>query len=424
MSLLDVRDLRVYYDVIQGEVKAVDGVDLVLDRGRTLGLVGESGCGKTTAAFAVMKLLPRNGKIVTGKVRFDGETVIRAPLISELKYYSGREDWEARVRAILDERKAEAAHPTSFGPSEPGAPLTAREKDLVERVEDVLRAENGADPEAVREKLQELVRRQERRFHRDMSRRSRVVKEEEAIRELRWARISMIFQGAMNAFNPVYKVGSQIKEALQAHMDLTSEEEDERVAELFSLVGLDRDLISSYPHEFSGGMKQRAMIAMSLALNPDIIIADEPTTALDVTIQAQIVDLVKRLRDDLNMTVVWITHDLGVVARLAQRVIVMYAGYIIEEAPVKELYANPTHPYSIGLLGSLPSLTTDDRKRLTSIPGLPPVLLEKPVGCPFAVRCDYAFDRCKQENPPLMSIGSLHRVACWWDVQEGRPRNA
>jgi oligopeptide transport system ATP-binding protein len=168
-------------------------------------------------------------------------------------------------------------------------------------------------------------------------------------------------------------------------------------------------------------MRQRVMIAMALACNPQILIADEPTTALDVTIQAQIVELVKRLRDELGMSVIWITHDLGIIAGLAHRVIVMYAGYIIEEALVKELYANPNHPYTLGLLNSLPRLDSQERQRLADIPGLPPLLLEKPVGCPFAPRCPYVFERCV-ENPALVEILPGHRLACWWNVQEGRPR--
>jgi oligopeptide/dipeptide ABC transporter ATP-binding protein len=235
----------------------------------------------------------------------------------------------------------------------------------------------------------------------------------------------MIFQDPMTSLNPVLTIERQIAESLILHLRMTKQQARDRVVELLELVGIPEaeKHLSDYPHQFSGGMRQRVMIAIALACNPQILIADEPTTALDVTIQAQIVDLVKRLRDELQMAVVWITHDLGVVARLAQRVIVMYAGYIIEEAPVKELYAHPTHPYTIGLIGSLPSLTTDERKRLVSIPGAPPILLEKPVGCPFAERCTYAFDRCRQENPPLLSLGSLHRVACWWDVHEGRERS-
>jgi oligopeptide transport system ATP-binding protein len=206
---------------------------------------------------------------------------------------------------------------------------------------------------------------------------------------------------------------------------MTKTQARDRVVELLETVGIPEaeKRLADYPHQFSGGMRQRVMIAMALSCNPQILIADEPTTALDVTIQAQIVDLVKRLRDEFGMSIIWITHDLGVVARMAQRVIVMYAGYIIEEAPVKELYANPNHPYTLGLLKSLPRLDSDQRYRLAAIQGRPPLLYEKPVICPFAPRCEYAIERCWTENPPLVNITAEHKVACWWDVKEGRARN-
>jgi oligopeptide transport system ATP-binding protein len=183
-----------------------------------------------------------------------------------------------------------------------------------------------------------------------------------------------------------------------------------------------KDRLNDYPHQYSGGMRQRVMIAMALSCSPQILIADEPTTALDVTIQAQIMDLVKRLRDELGMAIIWITHDLGVVAGLAQRVLVMYGGYIIEEAPVKELYANPEHPYTIGLLGSLPRVDEKERAKLFSIDGLPPVLYQKPDACPFAPRCKWAIEHCWKENPPLLVVGPDHRAACWVDPKTGRHR--
>jgi oligopeptide transport system ATP-binding protein len=191
-----------------------------------------------------------------------------------------------------------------------------------------------------------------------------------------------------------------------------------RSVELLELVGIARaaDRLDDYPHQFSGGMRQRVMIAMGLSCNPQLLIADEPTTALDVTIQAQIADLVKRLRDDIGMAIIWITHDLGVVAGLADRVIVMYAGFIVEEAPVRDLYATPMHPYTIGLLGSLPRLDEARAHRLTSIEGLPPDLIDLPKGCPFYARCAYRIDRCAGENPKLEPIAPGHKVACWVDV--------
>jgi oligopeptide transport system ATP-binding protein len=208
-------------------------------------------------------------------------------------------------------------------------------------------------------------------------------------------------------------------------MGMSKEEARKRVVDLLNLVGLPEAgmRLDDYPHQFSGGMRQRVMIAMALTCNPQILVADEPTTALDVTIQAQIVELVKRLRDEIGMSIIWITHDLGIVAGLTKRVNVMYAGFIIEEADVKTLYANPQHPYTLGLLGSLPRLNDDRHARLTSIPGLPPVLISKPTSCPFLPRCRYAIDRCKVENPTLVEVGTNHRVACWVDPQTGRARS-
>jgi oligopeptide/dipeptide ABC transporter ATP-binding protein len=244
------------------------------------------------------------------------------------------------------------------------------------------------------------------------------------IRDIRGAQIGMIFQDPMTSLNPVLTIGKQVSEPLMLHLKMSKADAQERVIELLRMVGIPspEKRLNQYPHQFSGGMRQRVMIAMSLACNPQILIADEPTTALDVTIQAQIMDLVKRLREELGMSIIWITHDLGVVAGLADRVIVMYAGFIIEEAYVKDLYANPSHPYTQGLLHSLPRMDMDEKRtRLADIPGLPPVLTEKPVGCPFAPRCQYVFDRCVQ-NPPLLDVGVKHRAACWWDIKEGKPR--
>jgi oligopeptide transport system ATP-binding protein len=189
------------------------------------------------------------------------------------------------------------------------------------------------------------------------------------------------------------------------------------------MVGLPRPegRLDDYPHQFSGGMRQRVMIAMALACTPQVLIADEPTTALDVTIQAQIVDLVKRLRAELGMAIIWITHDLGIVAGLANRVQVMYAGFIVERSPVHDLYRNPQHPYTRGLLGSLPRIDTGGDTRLTNIKGLPPDMLHPPTGCPFAVRCPYVFEQCV-ENPPLLPISPEHEAACWWDIDQGKPR--
>ncbi len=240
---------------------------------------------------------------------------------------------------------------------------------------------------------------------------------DEEIRKVRGGQISMVFQDPMTSFNPVLNIGLQIAESLETHLGTSRQDGLKRAAELLDMVGIPKakDRIYDYPHQFSGGMRQRAMLAMALACRPQILIADEPTTALDVTIQAQIVDLVKQLRDELGMAIIWITHDLGIIASLAQRVIVMYGGFFIEEAPVKELYRFPQHPYTIGLLGSLPRVDLDQRDRLVAIDGLPPVLFEKPHSCPFAPRCLYVIERCWQENPPLETVRPNHKVACWVD---------
>lgn len=246
---------------------------------------------------------------------------------------------------------------------------------------------------------------------------------EAEMEHVRGKEIAMIFQDPMTALNPVLSVGRQLAEPLRVHLDLDPQAARERAIESLAQVGIPdpKRRVNEFPHQFSGGMRQRAMIAMALACAPSILIADEPTTALDVTIQAQIVELIERLRDELNMAVIWITHDLGVVAGMAERVIVMYAGFIVEEAVVDDLYENPQHPYTLALLGALPRVDRRRDKRLKSISGAPPNLLVPPSGCPFAARCEYVFDRCT-ENPPLFPVGVNHRSACWWDLTNGRPR--
>jgi oligopeptide transport system ATP-binding protein len=244
----------------------------------------------------------------------------------------------------------------------------------------------------------------------------------EEIRYVRGAQIGIVFQDPMTSLNPVLTIGRQLTEALELHKGMSRQEARQRAAELLGIVGIPRpmDRLNDYPHQFSGGMRQRVMIAMALSCMPQLLIADEPTTALDVTIQAQIVDLVKRLRDEMGMAIIWITHDLGVVAGLAKRVIVMYAGFIIEEAPVKELFAEPRHPYTLGLLGSLPRPDETEHRRLVSIEGLPPDLLGLKRGCPFVPRCVYGIDRCREENPALEAVSQGHKKACWVDVFQGR----
>ena len=243
---------------------------------------------------------------------------------------------------------------------------------------------------------------------------------EEELRQIRGNRIAMIFQDPMTSLNPVLTIGRQVTEALELHLNMNREESRSRAIELLELVGIPDAgaRLDDYPHQFSGGMRQRVMIAMGLSCNPQLLIADEPTTALDVTIQAQIVDLVTRLQTELGMAIIWITHDLGVVAGLADRVLVMYAGFIVEEGPVDVIYGQPRHPYTLGLLRSIPRLDLGRQKRLIPIEGLPPDLLDPPNSCPFAPRCPFVIDKCLEENPPLMAISAVRSSACWVDLSD------
>jgi oligopeptide transport system ATP-binding protein len=237
---------------------------------------------------------------------------------------------------------------------------------------------------------------------------------------LRGDELAMVFQDPMTSLNPVLTIGKQITETLRTHLGLTQEAAEQRAVELLERVGIPEaaSRLGNYPHQFSGGMRQRVMIAMALSCNPSLLIADEPTTALDVTIQAQIVELVLHLREQLHMTIIWITHDLGVVAGLADRVIVMYAGFIVEEALVDDLYGNPRHPYTLALIAALPRVDRRRDHRLNSIPGAPPNLLVEPHSCPFAPRCTHVIDKCWVENPPLVAIAPDHKTACWVDLDD------
>ncbi len=325
--LLDLRDLVTRFYTDDGTVHAVNGVSYTLEEGETLGVVGESGCGKTVHALSIMRLIPSPpGKIERGEIIFAGR---------DLRKISERE-----------------------------------------------------------------------------------------MRHVRGAEIAMVFQDPMTSLNPVHTVGFQIMEALKLHQGMGDRAARNRAAELLAMVGMAdaNERLDDYPHQFSGGMRQRAMIAMALSCNPELLIADEPTTALDVTIQAQIVELVKRLQERLGMAVMWITHDLGVIAGMAETVNVMYAGYIVERGPVKDIYGRPRHPYTIGLLGSLPRLDESPGTKLLSVPGLPPDLLVLPPGCPFADRCPWAQDQCLEAMPPLEETDSPdHIVACWrWETVAGR----
>ena len=321
-TILEVKDLETRFYTEDGTVHAVNGVSFTLDEGETLGVVGESGCGKSVTMLSLLRLIPTPpGKITGGEVLFEG-------------------------------------------------------RDLLKMTDD-------------------------------------------EIRQVRGNRIAMIFQDPMTSLNPVLTINRQVSEALELHLGMDKEQSRKRAIELLTMVGIPSaaERIDDYPHQFSGGMRQRVMIAMALACNPQILIADEPTTALDVTIQAQIVDLVKRLQEEIGMAVIWITHDLGVVAGIADRINVMYAGYVIESGTIKDLYADPRHPYTLGLLGSIPRLDEVRPEMLYSIEGMPPDLLSLPQSCPFAPRCVYAIDKCLEDNPPLqITTTTRHMSACWrWE---------
>jgi peptide/nickel transport system ATP-binding protein len=316
-ALLEVRDLRTHFATEGGEFRAVDGVSFALERGRTLGIVGESGCGKSVTSLSIMGLVPQPpGRIAGGEVLFEGVDLLK-----------------------LD--------------------------------------------------------------HARMS-------------ELRGNKLSMIFQEPMTSLNPVFTVGDQIIEGILRHRDVSPAEARERAIEMLRRVRIPSPerRIDDYPHKMSGGMRQRVMIAMALACNPQLLIADEPTTALDVTIQAQILELMRNLRDELGTAIMLITHDLGVIAELAHDVIVMYAGRIVEQVDVTRLFADPQHPYTIGLLGSIPKLHLK-QDRLAAIEGIVPNPVSMPKGCRFNPRCPFAVDKCRAEEPPLMEVRPGHLAACW-----------
>ena len=248
----------------------------------------------------------------------------------------------------------------------------------------------------------------------------------ETLRTVRGGKIGFVFQDPMTSLNPVYNVGMQIMEPLRKHMGMSKKAATVRAKELLELVGIPdaERRLKDYPHQFSGGMRQRVMIAIALACDPKVLVADEPTTALDVTIQAQILELMKELQERLGMAVIWITHDLGVVAGIADRVLVMYGGQIVEQAPTRALFKNPQHPYTRALLKTVPRVTGGREDRLAIIEGQPPILGAQPTACPFRDRCDVAFDRCSQENPQRFDVGDGHDAACFFDAMTGAPRNA
>jgi len=319
-TLLEVRNLHTYFRTDEGLVKAVNGIDFTVRRGETLGLVGESGCGKSVTSLSIMRLIPEPpGRIVKGEVVFDGQDL-----------------------------------------------LTLMETQM---------------------------------------------------RRIRGNSISMIFQEPMTSLNPVHRIGHQILEVIRLHQKVRKKEAQDQALDLLRKVGIPdpRRRLNEYPYQLSGGMRQRVMIAMALSCHPKMVIADEPTTALDVTIQAQILDLMNKLKEDFGASILLITHDLGVIAEMAQRVAVMYTGQIVEYASVVDLFIEPQHPYTQGLLESIPSMDQPlpHDRMLKAIPGIVPSLVDLPQGCSFRDRCAHAFERCQSETPLLFDVGTGHLVRCW-----------
>ena len=314
--LLSVKNLVMNYEVKTGMVSAVEDVSFDLRRGESLGIVGESGCGKTSVALTLMRLAPKNARVMGGEITLDGEELLSLS------------DEQMRLRL--------------------------------------------------------------------------------------WNDISMVFQGAMNSWNPVYKVGDQIREAMDLHWDPkpSAPEARARIAELFNLVGINPEMADRYPHEFSGGMKQRAVIAMALSCSPKIIIADEPTTALDVIVQEQILEELRSIQHELDMSIIYISHDIAVIAEITDYIAVMYAGKLVEIGPTADVFARPRHPYTWLILSSTPSIT-GPRRQLAPLVGEPPDLQDPPSGCRFHPRCPYATEQCGTEEPPLAEIAPGHQIACW-----------
>jgi oligopeptide/dipeptide ABC transporter ATP-binding protein len=358
--ILDVLDLHVHFHTLDGVVNAVNGVSFTLEEGETLAIVGESGSGKSVTVMSLLGLIP----VPPGEV--DGK------------------------------------HAIYYGPT--------GERNLLKMSELELKYLRGEpvkpDDEFTKTDLLQLSR--------------------EELRNIRGGQIGFVFQDPISSLNPILTIGEQVSEILTRHHGLSKEDALKRTVELLTQVGIpDPELrVKNYPFEFSGGMRQRVVIAIAIACTPMIVIADEPTTALDVTVQAQIVDLFKRLRQELDVSIIWITHDLGVVAGIADRVLVMYGGRVAEVALVDDLYENPQHPYTSGLLSALPRLDTVVSERLESIRGAPPDMLKPLVHCPFAWRCEYVFERCWEKIPPLISVAEKHQVACFYDLENLGPRDA
>ena len=316
MPLLQLDGLTTNYRTMRGWVKAAEDVSFEIEKGEALGVVGESGCGKTTVALSILKILPQGARIRGGRILFEGNDLV---------------------------------------------PLSDRQ-----------------------------------------------------MRKIRWKGISIVFQGAMNALNPVFKVGDQIIEAIRLHEPDVSKSDAKRRAEaLLEMVGVEPSRVDNYPHEFSGGMRQRALIAMALAANPKLLIADEPGTALDVIVQAQVLQLMRSLKEKLGLSMMMISHDLSIVAEVCEKIAIMYAGHIVEYGDIDAIFKEPLHPYTQGLIGAFPSIK-GDRKKLISIPGQPPDLLDPPAACRFHPRCPYAMDVCRKEKPEMKKVGTgNHYVSCY-----------
>jgi len=416
--------LKVYFKILKGTVHAVDDVTFNLDRGQTMGLVGESGCGKTTTAYAITRLLPPNGRVIGGGITFDGQVIVRADLPTEVEEVLRGADWRTRLDAVLAREEREFAAYQAGG----GAILEAEEEMEDEfafhtELKGLLQ-DSGIAPEDLREQLGRVTKSHLRGFGAGRRRRRREKEIEERISAIRWSKVSMIFQSAMNAFNPVYRVGDQIMEALVTHYpDMTKEEARQRVLELFDLVGIDRSRVDGYPHEFSGGMRQRSMIAMALACNPQLLIADEPTTALDVIMQDRILAEIRDLQRELNIAMMIITHDISVVAEVGEKIGVMYAGKLFEYGNIREIFEKPANPYTIGLLSAFPSIK-GPRRKLRSIPGSPPDLANPPSACRFHPRCQFAQEVCKYVDPPMVQVGPDHWSQCHFakEIYEGTLR--
>jgi len=314
MTLLEVENLTTYFKILRGEVRAVENVSFNLEKGQSLGLAGESGCGKTTTALSILRLLPTNAEIKSGKILYEGVNILE-------------------------------------------------------------------------------------------------LKEEEFRKNYRWKKISFVNQGAMNALNPVMTIGDQIAEAIIIHEQIPKKEALERAGKLLDLVGVGKERVNRYPHELSGGMKQRTVIAMALACNPQLIIADEPTTALDVITEAQVLGVMRELQRKLHLSMIVISHDLSMIAETCDSVAIMYAGHLVELGDVVSVFKDTLHPYTNKLIGAFPSIV-GEKSKLSTIPGFPPDLLNPPTGCRFHPRCEYAMEICRREEPEMIEVGKGHYVKC------------